>query len=443
MKTLGLDLLKMSWIAGFILMSVTGCGGKDSSQSLLPLRVGDQDLVAKYNDGRITMKDAAEWYSLFGDSSKALDLESNETAWVQETVRNMIIEKVFAKEARELKLDESEAMLNKKKDFTNRAISKLYIRRHLVNSIEISDREIQSYFYDHRKEYGTPEKFSFYMIFFDAEKHGREKARRRAEQLLERIHAGAPFESLIVENSDIPEHQRAGEFGPYEVGEGLIPAIEEAAVKLKVGEVSDLIEHKKGFHIIKLSNKMEAYEPKLEDMRQVVHDALFYEKLSKAEDRLLYKEKENLDIQENYHIIGLPITSVNDVVLKIEDRTMTYGQYIEMVREGSFQTEDELQAELMRRYANMVYEVLGRRLGYDQDPDILRWVDLNMQRELTFVYLNDVINPQAIVPEEEIREVYEKSPSLYKYPKNGLCQANLYSLSNSCGYGQARIDSGD
>lgn len=75
-----------------------------------------------------------------------------------------------------------------------------------------------------------------------------EDKKAKAEEILARAKNGEDFDALMEEfNEDTGEPETGYTFGPGE----MMPAFEEASFKLKINEISDLVETSYGYHIIK------------------------------------------------------------------------------------------------------------------------------------------------------------------------------------------------
>src|SRR5262249_17369988 len=79
----------------------------------------------------------------------------------------------------------------------------------------------------------------------------REEARARAQEALLKVRSGAPFEDVVKEYTDEPGGaDRNGDLGTFDRGT-MVKPFADAAFALKVGEVSEVVETKYGFHVIK------------------------------------------------------------------------------------------------------------------------------------------------------------------------------------------------
>jgi parvulin-like peptidyl-prolyl isomerase len=113
----------------------------------------------------------------------------------------------------------------------------------------------------------------------------KDEARKKSQDLLDRIRKGEDFAKLAMENSDDTSSKVKG--GLLEVNHSeylmrgtLVPAFDQAAFALKPGEISDVVEVEYGFHIIKLEDRRAAANPSTDQkVHQKIVDKLKQEKL--------------------------------------------------------------------------------------------------------------------------------------------------------------------
>jgi parvulin-like peptidyl-prolyl isomerase len=79
----------------------------------------------------------------------------------------------------------------------------------------------------------------------------REAARKRAQEALLKIRGGANFEEMVKAYTDEPGGaERSGDLGVFDRGT-MVKPFADAAFALRVGEISEVVETKYGFHVIK------------------------------------------------------------------------------------------------------------------------------------------------------------------------------------------------
>ena len=97
----------------------------------------------------------------------------------------------------------------------------------------------------------------------------KEKAKAKAQELLKQIRDGADFALLAENNSGCPSSARGGDLGFFSRGQ-MVPAFEETAFGSKVGQVSDIVETKFGYHIIKVADRKDTFEQFRDDIINIL-----------------------------------------------------------------------------------------------------------------------------------------------------------------------------
>ncbi|MCB9631711.1 MAG: peptidylprolyl isomerase [Sandaracinus sp.] len=110
----------------------------------------------------------------------------------------------------------------------------------------------------------------------DASDDEKAAARRRAEDVLRRARAGEDFAQLATTLSeDTGSARRGGDLG-YNPRGRMVGPFDEAQFALEVGGVSDIVETRFGFHVIKVEGKREGDVPETEAKRELA-DRLYRE----------------------------------------------------------------------------------------------------------------------------------------------------------------------
>ncbi len=145
----------------------------------------------------------------------------------------------------------------------------------LASQINVSDADIKAYYDQNVSHYGVTEQRRASHILVavnkDASDADKAAAKAKAEKLLTALRKNPQeFAELAKKNSDDPgSAERGGDLDFF--GKGMmVKPFEDAAFKLKQGELSDLVQSDFGFHIIKVTAIKPATTKSLDEVRNEI-----------------------------------------------------------------------------------------------------------------------------------------------------------------------------
>ena len=121
-------------------------------------------------------------------------------------------------------------------------------------------------------------------------------AEAKAKDILKQLKDGANFEDIAKKMSDGPSAADGGALGTFERGK-LAKSIEDQVFSMKAGELTNTIQTKQGYVIIKVDDHQMAGIPPMKDVLPRIQDALYYQKLQPALRAYLTKLREEAYIK--------------------------------------------------------------------------------------------------------------------------------------------------
>lgn len=242
----------------------------------------------------------------------------------------------------------------------------------------------------------------------EAAKASRAKAKARLELIRQVVLEGADFCKLAKENSEDPgTKDRCGELGFFEKGM-LVPEYEAAALRLKPGEISSVVESQYGYHLIQLIERRaneyntrhilikpgsdgvnyEETEELLDSLRQIILlDSLSFPKAAKdfSHDKAT-QVTNGFIMDQQSQSYRIPVDQLDFMLYKTIDQ-MNVGEISEPVR---FKTEDGkeavrivyLKAKVPPHQANLkddYQKILKAALEHKKSEILNDWFDENIQ----------------------------------------------------------------
>lgn len=157
-------------------------------------------------------------------------------------------------------------------------------------NIVLDDAEIVRYYKEHPEEFIVPPEFRIKAIYLSGLNNPSSLLEERRNEISAKLKSGSSFEDLVTEYSEGPK-ENGGDLGFFKKGE-LEQNIEQAVEKLKVGDISDWIEAKNGWYLVKLEEKKDSYQKSFDQARAEIEQKLYLQIRNQKINEYVKKLKE-------------------------------------------------------------------------------------------------------------------------------------------------------
>jgi peptidyl-prolyl cis-trans isomerase SurA len=168
-----------------------------------------------------------------------------------------------------------------KSQIRNSMLTQEVIAKEMRGRIIISDEEVKKYYEDHPKEFTRPEQVVLADIFLSTtEKTPEESAviEHKAEDYLNRLKKGEEFTEMAKRYSEGPTAKQGGDLGVFERGQ-LSKQLEDATFSLNKGGLTDVIQTKTGYEILKVVDRYQAGLQPLDKVRREIENQIYMKKM--------------------------------------------------------------------------------------------------------------------------------------------------------------------
>ncbi len=219
----------------------------------------------------------------------------------KEFMESLKKDKKVKEEYDQLKLDEKFV----KGEIKNNMVANK-LREKIEKDIKVSDQDVKDFYNKHKKEYDKDVLDAAHILFLTTDEKGKKlpddkkkEVKKKAEEVLKKAKDGEDFAKLAKEYSQDPgSKDKGGELGEFEKGQ-MVPEFEKAAMALKPGEISDIVESQFGYHIIKL-NKKEHKVISLDEAKESIIEAVKQQKFKEKMDKI----KNDAKVEKNEDAIN-------------------------------------------------------------------------------------------------------------------------------------------
>ncbi len=204
-------------------------------------------------------------------------LQENPTE-METLVKRMLEVKIIADLAKKEKFDQRTQIKKQLAYVIDDFLSKEYLAKVVMKNVTVSEADLKEYYTRNKEKLGVPEQVRARHILFkvdpDASEDERKQVKARADAILKRLKVGEDFEKLArIHSDDQNSKKKGGDLGYFSTGQ-MVPEFEGAAFYTDPGEISDIVETKYGYHIIKVEEHTEARERSFEEMKDYIGEQL-------------------------------------------------------------------------------------------------------------------------------------------------------------------------
>ncbi len=260
-------------------------------------------VLAKAGDFVIKMSDLNRLISYY-PAERQKSLQDNPAQKIT-LVKRMIEVKIMAALARKEGFDKDPEFKEQLQYMIDDFTATHYLGKALAKDITVSDADIKQYYDANKEKFKVPEQVRARHILIKvsakATDEEKKKAKEKINELRQRAEKGEDFAKLASEYSDdLGTKKRGGDTDYFARGK-MVKPFENAAFSLKPGAISDIVETKFGYHIIKVEDHKEARTMGLEEVKASIRDYLKNElKIPRqVEFVLTAKEKAGVEIFED------------------------------------------------------------------------------------------------------------------------------------------------
>ncbi|MCK4694925.1 MAG: peptidylprolyl isomerase, partial [Candidatus Cloacimonetes bacterium] len=257
-------------------------------------------------------------------------------------------------EFKEVLMDEMGLTVLELKEFyihmiTEQRLKEQIIRNNIKNKIHITEAEVENYFQENKEQIplrSAMDQIGKIKRVIKPSKATKEKALIEINKIMDRLNEGEDFIEIANSVDKYGEKFSGGDLGFFGKGK-MVKPFEDAAFALRPGEISEVVETKFGFHIIKMEERLDDEIRVSHILRQIQPTELDIEATIQLMENILERLNNNEDFSElarkyseddstavNGGIVGEFPTNSYPKLFKEYLNDLDYGQYSQLVKEG-------------------------------------------------------------------------------------------------------------
>ncbi len=191
-------------------------------------------------------------------------------------------------------------------EFVESIRMKKFIETGFAKELAVTEKDIKDHYQKNLKtQYSQPEMVRashiLASVLDETRKPKSDEEKIKAKQKIEEVqkelkNPGADFAELAKKYSDCPSKNRGGDLNFFK-REGMVAPFSAAAFSMKTGQISDVVETKFGYHIIKVTDRKETKSFSLDEVKDKIRLELKSRKIQQVTQKYISDLKENAKIE--------------------------------------------------------------------------------------------------------------------------------------------------
>ena len=222
-----------------------------------------QEVLAVINGQPLTQRHYDQFIEQYSPQVQAMAKEDK-----GRFMRELVMQELLAQEGKRLHIDQDPEVQIRLRTQANNTIARAVVQKSVEEQSGITDAKLKAHYDANKSKYKEGETVTASHILV--------KTEPEAKAVLEELKAGKNFAELAKEKSTGPSAPQGGSLGSFSRGR-MVPAFEEAAFALKAGEVSDPVQTRFGWHVIKVTEHTEGKQQDFDQAKEEIRNDLVSE----------------------------------------------------------------------------------------------------------------------------------------------------------------------
>jgi len=357
---------------------------------------GPQGVVEQTNQNVVAM--IGEEVIMEQDLQRAMArLPRNRTERHRSRVLDHIIRvRVFSEEAKKAGLDRNPETKKALDKAANETLARYFITRYVDQQAEPSEEEVRQFYLAHKKQFVIPDGVLMQHIVV--------KKREEAEAILGALKQGASFEALARKKSIAPSWKQGGRRGWVFRGR-MEPELETVAFELDKAALSDVIETKNGFQIIKVLETRDKGQLGFKEAKAKIHHTL----LTRRKRQLLYQYYNEAKVNTNL--------SQEGVLVKVGDTALTEATLAPILAKVAEKDREAVGRRWIDYFIEIqVFSKEARKVGLQNDPEVADELKRRREELLADAFATRFIAQKYPISDNDVEGYYQAHRAEFQRP---------------------------